>query len=149
MALIDSVKPAVQYQSYLAEGAVVATYSAPWGSKSDVKASHRVGYFTWPRDEAAPQPDAGIGDGACGGGPPGRPPEPQPRRAGHQRSPDHRPGDGEAWPSLATDPDQLADWPPPRRKPADSATATKLFHAGVSQFEAAKAESVTGGLAAH
>ncbi len=48
MALIDAVKPAVQYQSYLAEGAVVATYSAPWGSKSDLKASHRVSYFTWP-----------------------------------------------------------------------------------------------------
>jgi len=101
------------------------------------------------RDEAAPQPDAGIGDGACGGGPPGRPPEPKPRRAGHQRSPDHLLGAGQAWPSLATDPDQLADWPPPRRKPADSATSTTLLHAGVSQFEAAKAESVTGGLAAH
>jgi D-alanyl-D-alanine carboxypeptidase (penicillin-binding protein 5/6) len=48
MALIDAVKPAVQYQTYLADGAVVATYSAPWGGKSDVKARHGVSYFSWP-----------------------------------------------------------------------------------------------------
>jgi D-alanyl-D-alanine carboxypeptidase (penicillin-binding protein 5/6) len=47
-ALIDSVKSAVQYQSYLAQGSVVATYTAPWGSRSEVKAGRPVGYFTWP-----------------------------------------------------------------------------------------------------
>ncbi|HXA42596.1 MAG TPA: hypothetical protein VNV65_06755 [Candidatus Solibacter sp.] len=48
LALIDAVKPAVQYQSYLAIGAGVATYNAPWGSKSEVQSRQAVGFFTWP-----------------------------------------------------------------------------------------------------
>jgi D-alanyl-D-alanine carboxypeptidase (penicillin-binding protein 5/6) len=48
MSLIDAVKPAVQYQAYLTEGAVVAGYSAPWGGKSEVRARRGVGYFSWP-----------------------------------------------------------------------------------------------------
>jgi D-alanyl-D-alanine carboxypeptidase (penicillin-binding protein 5/6) len=48
MALIDAVKAAVQYQTYLAEGSVVATYGAPWGAKSDARARKGVAYFSWP-----------------------------------------------------------------------------------------------------
>jgi hypothetical protein len=48
MALIDAVKPAVHYQSYLTDGAVVATYSTPWGAKTEAKAGTAVSYFTWP-----------------------------------------------------------------------------------------------------
>ncbi len=48
LALIDAVKPAVQYQSYLAIGTGVATYNAPWGGKSEVQSRQAVGFFTWP-----------------------------------------------------------------------------------------------------
>jgi len=48
LALIDAVKPAVQYQPYLTAGAGVADYSTPWGGKSDVRATRGVGFFTWP-----------------------------------------------------------------------------------------------------
>ncbi len=48
LALIDAVKPAVQYQPYLATGADVATYATPWGGRSDIKAAHAVRFFTWP-----------------------------------------------------------------------------------------------------
>jgi D-alanyl-D-alanine carboxypeptidase (penicillin-binding protein 5/6) len=47
-ALIDAVKPAVQYQSFLTQGAVVASYKAPWGATSDVAAGRQVSYFAWP-----------------------------------------------------------------------------------------------------
>ena len=48
LRMIDAVKPVVQAQSVVAAGDVVASYRAPWGSKSDIRADKSVSYFSWP-----------------------------------------------------------------------------------------------------
>src|SRR5258708_6755116 len=48
LARIHAVKPPLQYQPYLPTKPAVATYQAPWGSKSDVQATRFVSFFSWP-----------------------------------------------------------------------------------------------------
>jgi D-alanyl-D-alanine carboxypeptidase (penicillin-binding protein 5/6) len=47
-ALIDAVKPAVQFEPAVIQDQTVATYRAPWGSNTEVRAQKTVSYFTWP-----------------------------------------------------------------------------------------------------
>ena len=47
-ALIDAVKPAVQFEPAVIQDQSVAVFNAPWGSSADIRAQKTVSYFTWP-----------------------------------------------------------------------------------------------------
>lgn len=47
-ALIDAVKPAVQFEPAVIQDQTVASYHAPWGTSTDIRAQKTISYFTWP-----------------------------------------------------------------------------------------------------